>query len=440
MKIRFFSSIDYILLLCVLFLASVGIVFIYSSGINSEGLSVSNEYVKQIIWTAVGLVAMLAVMLLDYRILEKYSPQFFAFMALVLVYTRIFGRYVNGARSWIGIGDLGIQPSELTKIAYILFLARYLDNSSSDERSRKRFICSILIMMVPMGLILLQPDLGTASVFFPIFLFMCFMANVPIRYLMIVFLTGMLSVVFAVLPIWESEIAKRSVPMIMVLSSQKLRLLVLASLCAICVIGILGQIFFAKRYYYWITYVSGILAVALVFSWAVGKVLKNYQIMRLIVFIDPESDPLGAGWNIIQSKTAIGAGGFFGRGFLRGTQSHFRFLPQQSTDFIFSIFSEEAGFVGGIALFVVFFLLLCRITYIMGKTNNRFACYICAGILGMFFFHFIVNIGMVMGIMPITGIPLPFLSYGGSALLTNMIAIGLLMSIRSRKLDFTTAV
>ena len=140
MKVRFFSSIDYILLLCVLFLASVGIVFIYSSGINSEGFSVSNEYIKQIIWTSVGLIAMLAVMLLDYRILEKYSPQFFAFMALVLVYTRIFGKYVNGARSWIGIGDLGIQPSELTKIAYILFLARYLDRSSSDERSRKRFI------------------------------------------------------------------------------------------------------------------------------------------------------------------------------------------------------------------------------------------------------------------------------------------------------------
>ncbi|WP_277300472.1 FtsW/RodA/SpoVE family cell cycle protein, partial [Treponema succinifaciens] len=134
----------------------------------------------------------------------------------------------------------------------------------------------------------------------------------------------------------------------------------------------------------------------------------------------------------------IGAGTLFGRGFMQGSQSHLRFLPQQSTDFIFSIFSEEMGFVGGIVLFCAFFAILIRITHIIRQTNNSYSCYIASGILGMFFFHFIVNVGMVMGIMPITGIPLPFLSYGGSALLTNMLAIGLLMSINSRRLDFKT--
>ncbi|MGN0728251.1 rod shape-determining protein RodA [Treponema sp.] len=438
MKVRFFSSIDYILLLCVLFLISVGIAFIYSSGINSNGILVSNEYIKQIVWFAIGLAVMIVMALLDYRRLERYSWHFFVFMSVVLVYTKLFGRYVNGARSWIGIGDLGIQPSELMKISFVLYLARYLDKSYA-EKPIKRFAFAIYIMMVPMGLILLQPDLGTASVFVPIFLFMCFMADVPVRYLMIVFLTGLLTVVFAVLPIWETEILRKSVPIIHILSNTKLWLLVLFASMGICIIGILGNMFFRKKYYYWITYFFGILSAALVGSWGCGKVLKSYQIARLIVFIDPNSDPKGAGWNIIQSKTAIGAGQLLGRGFMQGSQSHLRFLPQQSTDFIFSIFSEEMGFLGGIVLFLVFFTVLLRITYIIRQTNNSYSCYIASGILGMFFFHFIVNVGMVMGIMPITGIPLPFLSYGGSALLTNMLAIGLLMSISSRRLDFKTA-
>ena len=437
MKIKFFSSIDYILLLCVLFLITIGIAFIYSSGINSEGVLVSNEYIKQIIWFCIGFSVMTIMALLDYRRLERYSHYFFIFMVAILVYTRFFGRYVNGARSWLGIGDLGIQPSELMKIAFILCLARFLDKSSA-EKPMKRFVLAICIMMVPMGLILLQPDLGTASVFLPIFLFMCFMADVPVRYLMIVFLTGMLTIIFAVLPIWETEILRKSVPVIHVLSNMKLRILVFSASLGICIIGILGNMFFKKKYYYWITYFFGIFSCAIAGSWACGKVLKPYQIARLIVFIDPNSDPRGAGWNIIQSKTAIGAGTLFGRGFMQGSQSHLRFLPQQSTDFIFSIFSEEMGFAGGIVLFCAFFAILLRITYIIRQTNNSYSCYIASGILGMFFFHFIVNVGMVMGIMPITGIPLPFLSYGGSALLTNILAIGLLMSINRRRLDFKT--
>ena len=208
---------------------------------------------------------------------------------------------------------------------------------------------------------------------------------------------------------------------------------------AVTVAGILGQIFFKKKYFYWITYVFGIISFSLLASAGAGKVLKPYQIQRLIVFIDPSSDPRGAGWNIIQSKIAIGSGLLRGRGFMQGTQSHYRFLPQQSTDFIFSIFAEETGFIGGILLFAVFFCILFRIVYIMKQTTNRFGYLIASGILGMFFFHFIVNVGMVMGIMPITGIPLPFLSYGGSALLTNMLAVGILMSINNRRLDFKVA-
>lgn len=438
MKFKIFSRIDFFLLICILFLSCTGIAFIYSSGFNSNGINVSNEYIKQTIWLCIGLVIMTVVSFFDYRHLNKYSHHFFIAMIVILIYTRFFGRLVNGAKSWIGIGDFGIQPSELTKIAFILFLARYLENSTS-ERPRIRFICSLIIMGIPMGVILLQPDLGTASVFMPIFLFMCFMANIPVRYLMIVFLTGMITVVLTVLPVWETEILKKSVAIIHVLTNIKLRILVFAAMFGITIIGILGKLFFKKKYYYWITYFFGIFSVSLIGSVGAGKVLKPYQIARLIVFIDPYSDPKGSGWNIIQSQTAIGAGSLFGRGFLQGSQSHLRFLPQQSTDFIFSIFSEEMGFTGGIFMYAVFLCILLRILYIIKQTTNNYSCYIASGILGMFFYHFIVNVGMVMGIMPITGIPLPFMSYGGSALLTNMIAIGLVMSINNRRLDFKSA-
>jgi rod shape determining protein RodA len=155
--------------------------------------------------------------------------------------------------------------------------------------------------------------------------------------------------------------------------------------------------------------------------------------MRLIVFLDPNVDPRGAGWNIIQSITAIGSGGISGKGFLQGTQSHYRFLPQQSTDFIFSIFSEEWGFLGGLLVFALFLLICLRLVRIMRTTSDAFGSYICAGISGMYIFHFIINVGMTMGIMPITGIPLLFMSYGGSAILSAMTGIGLALSIYVRR-------
>jgi rod shape determining protein RodA len=158
--------------------------------------------------------------------------------------------------------------------------------------------------------------------------------------------------------------------------------------------------------------------------------------MRLIVFLNPEVDPRGAGWNIIQSQTAIGSGGVMGKGFLQGTQSHYRYLPQQSTDFIFSIMAEEWGFVGAIAVFSLFGIILIRGLYIVSIAKDRFAVYIGSGVLGMIFFHFMINIGMAMGIMPVTGIPLFFLSYGGSSLWTALIGVGLIMSIYQHRYQY----
>lgn len=439
MKIKFFEHFDYLLFFSVCLLTGLGIAFIYSSGINSERYLVSREYIKQIMWAAIGIIIMITAAIFDYRKLHRYAPVLYGFSIVILIYTRIFGKYVNGAKSWIGIGELGIQPSELCKILFILFLAWYLE-FSKKEKPLKRFILALIIMCGPMMLILIQPDLGTASVYIPIFLVMCFMADIPIRYLMLVLTGGLATIIFTVLPIWEEQILRRSVAIISLLTNNKLLAILIFCCIAVTIVGAMGQLLIKQKYFYWITYVFGIISFALIASIGARKVLKPYQIQRLIVFLDPSSDPLGSGWNIIQSKIAIGSGNMWGRGFTQGTQSHYRFLPQQSTDFIFSILSEELGFAGGIFVFALFLIILLRIIYIIRQTSNTFGSLIASGIFGMFFFHFIVNVGMVMGIMPITGIPLPFLSYGGSALLTNMLSIGILMSINARRLDFTVTV
>ncbi len=426
---------DYLLFFAVICLTIIGISFIYSSGVNSEGVSVSGEYIKQIIWAITGIVFLLIITFVDYRRFADRTFLIFAGAIFLLLYTRIFGRYVNGAKSWLGIGELGIQPSEFTKLVYILFLAHFLDRSERPGSEFSRFVKAGLIMAVPMLLILSQPDLGTASVYVPVFLAMCFVAGVPLRYLGLVLIGGGLLLLFTVLPLWESNILKHQVPVLRILSETRFMLIALVSLTIITVLALIGRLMFKSKYYYWIAYGTGLIALALLGSLGASRVLKDYQIMRLIVFLDPNVDPLGSGWNIIQSITAIGSGGPFGMGFLQGTQSHYRFLPQQSTDFIFSILSEEWGFTGGFLVFFLYAVIIARGFVIIRKTENSFGTLIATGIVFMFFFHFIVNIGMVMGMMPITGIPLLFLSYGGSSLWTAMIAAGLLMSISMRRLD-----
>lgn len=435
MKIRFFSLFDYALFVCVLLLTIIGIFFIYSSGVNSQKVLVSNEYIKQIFWAVSGIFLLFLVSLIDYRKIKRIIPWLYLALILVLIYTRLFGRYVNGAKSWIGIGGFGIQPSEFGKIVFILFLAWYLDKSENVE-PKKRFFISLVIMLVPMGLILLQPDLGTSSVYIPVFLIMCFFAGIPLRFLTLFLATGVLTVVITVLPIWESEIVQKDIAIVNILTEPNLRLFIIAVCSAITVLSLLGRLFFKKDYYYWIAFVFAIVTMSLILSIGAGKVLKDYQIKRLIVFLDPQTDPLGSGWNIIQSKIAIGSGNIFGQGFLQGTQSHYRFLPQQSTDFIFSILSEETGFVGGLVVFALYLTIILRGFSVIKSTTDVFGCYIASGVCAMIFYHFIVNVGMVMGIMPITGIPLLFLSYGGSSLWVAMMSIGLLESVRLRRLDF----
>ncbi|MDR3171073.1 MAG: rod shape-determining protein RodA [Treponema sp.] len=433
MKIRNLLDIDFSLLLAAVTLTVFGVLFIYSSGMSSAGVLVSTEYIKQIIWGISGLILALVLAMVDYQRLLGVSLYFYLGTLVLLTYTCIFGHTVNGARAWIGIGSFGIQPSEFAKITTILFLARYLHTSKQKNDSFIRFLVACVIVFIPMGLVLIQPDFGTSLVFIPILLVMTFIAGVSIRY--VIFLGAFIGLTgtIMVLPLWQQYILRNSMPSLMILTNVRFVGATVLALALVGIIALLGLLLYKKHYFFWILYGVAIVIFSLGASTFSHKVLKDYQLMRLIVFLDPNVDPKGAGWNIIQSVTAIGSGGLVGKGYLQGTQSHYRFLPQQSTDFIFSIYSEEWGLMGGILVFALFMLICLRLLRIMHATSDTFGSYITAGLSSMYIFHFLINVGMTMGIMPITGIPLLFMSYGGSAIISAMTGIGLALSIHVRR-------
>jgi rod shape determining protein RodA len=426
------GEIDLPLLGATLALVVIGIFSIYSSGVTANGIVVSNEYVKQIVWAALGIVLMVFVAFLDHNRMKDYSFFVYLFFLFALLYTNIGGKVVNGARSWLGIGDFGIQPSEFAKLATILFLAQYL-SGSEHQSSLRRFAISFIIILIPIALILPQGDFGTALVFFPVLLFMVFVAGLERRHVLFVLAVSALSSLFTILPLWEKFILKSPSVFFFIFYKAPYSYFILGGSALIFALAAWGWGSFKRRYYYWIAFVSLIFAASILFSTVAHHVLREYQVMRLIVFIDPSIDPRGSGWNILQSMTAIGSGGFAGKGFLQGTQSHYRYLPQQSTDFIFSIIAEEWGFLGGFAVFALFFVIFRRCILLLKTVKDNYANYVVAGVMGMIFFHFMINSGMVMGIMPITGIPLFFLSYGGSSLWTVLLAIGLLLGISARR-------
>jgi rod shape determining protein RodA len=262
---------------------------------------------------------------------------------------------------------------------------------------------------------------------------MTFIAGVSLRYVLFLLTCIVLTGLLMIIPLWQSFILKNQMPSLAIITNTKFVGITIMVMTLILVIALFGFLRYRKQYFYWIGYASAIVVLSIGASYASHFVLKDYQIMRLIVFLDPNVDPRGSGWNIIQSITAIGSGGIWGKGYLQGTQSHYRFLPQQSTDFIFSIFTEEWGFFGGALAFSLFLIICLRLIRIMRITTDSFGSYITAGLSAMYSFHFLINVGMTMGIMPITGIPLPFMSYGGSAIFSAMIGIGLSLSIFMRR-------
>jgi len=427
---------DFLTFFSMVFLMTIGVLFIYSSGVNSSGQLISGEYRNQLIWTGTALIIYFLFQIPHYQTLQKNSLTIYSVFFLLLIITLLFGKEVNGARSWLGLFGFGIQPSEFMKIATILLLAQFYQNRNKEIDKLSTFLTGLLISLLPMVIVLLQPDMGTALVFIPIFLAISFVAGVNRRYLLYFFLLGVFILLFTVIPVWERSILQRDVRLISMLNNRDLVYLAAGILFGTGFFSLISYRLTKRRYFFTIATVLFLFSFAFIGSYFLRNLLKDYQIMRLIVFVKPEVDPRGSGWNIIQSLTAVGSGGFWGKGFLQGTQSHYQFLPQQSTDFIFSIIAEEWGFVGSMIVLILFSIILVRSFIILMNAGDDFAIFTGTGILFMLFFHLVINIGMAIGIMPITGIPLFFLSYGGSSLWTATVGLAIIQNIYLRRYKY----
>jgi rod shape determining protein RodA len=422
-------KVDYALLISFLLLISVGILTIYSAGGGGE-----NQHVRQMYWAATGMVIFILMLFVNYHRMGEYA--FFIYIAgiVLLIMVLLIGKRVRGAKSWITIfGGFGFQPSEFVKIAVIVALARFLDRVGDDIRNLKNVIITLGIAFIPMALILLQPDFGTALVYLPICLIMLFFAGIKYTHFISLLIIFGIAVVLPLLTTFSKLTHSETFSFFQVLDDTRIVFFIALMFGFLSGIMYLLYRITNKAHLYKACTIFLIFFAGLILAAPLGRFLKPYQKERLVVFLRPSIDPFGSGYNIIQSKIAVGAGGMVGKGLLGGTQSQLGFLPERSTDFIFSIFAEEWGFIGSLALIAVYSVFVYRGIMIIYNSRDRFSCLLAAGIMGMLLFHIIINIGMTIGIMPITGIPLPFLSYGGSFLLTCIVAISLLTNIELRR-------
>jgi rod shape determining protein RodA len=361
---RLVQNFDWLLLSLVVAIGAIGLVNLYSAGYNRtpEGTPL---YIKQLYWLAVGLGLMILTLFYDYRHLAKLAYPLYLFSLVMLLAVMAGGKMVSGSRRWLPLGPFVFQPAELVKIAVIVVLAAYFSRRPRIEALRlKNLLVPVALVLVPVGLIIKQPDLGSG---------------------------------------------------------------ILVTLVAASIILFIGV--------NWRTLMGCTVALGLCTP-VIWHFLKDYQRQRILTFLNPEQDPLGAGYHIIQSMIAVGSGQFWGKGFLQGTQSQLHFLPEQHTDFVFSVFAEEWGFAGGAVLLLLFTGLILWGLQVARDCKERFGHLLALGVTALIFWQVFINLCMVTGFMPVVGIPLPLFSYGGSSLITTLLGVGFLLNIRMRRFLF----
>lgn len=368
---KMLRNLDYIFVLTIMAILGFSLVVLSSANLTIAG-DPTGFVKKQALWIGVGTVALLATLAFDYNQVGKYQKYLYLINIVLLAAVLVIGSTNKGATRWIPLGPFDFQPSEMAKVIIIVTFAKFLTERQGRLNNFWELIPCFIFIGFPMLFILAQPDLGTSLVFIAIMFGMLFVAGANPKILLTLLISGLLGISF---------------------------------------------LLYAH------------------FNFGLWLPLKDYQIMRLIVFIDPYIDELGSGYHMIQSLIAIGSGGLLGQGLYEGSQIQLRFLPEHHTDFIFSVIGEELGFVGGGFLLAAFYLLMYRGVKIALNAKDLFGTLIVTGIISMFTFQVFVNIGMTIAITPITGLPLPFVSYGGSAMLTNLIAIGLILNVNLRKQD-----
>lgn len=385
---------NWYLLALAMALATGGVALLYSASQTASGDN-AQYWQFQLIWLFVALVAYAVIGLVPMRMIEKVSRPAYVVSLGLLVLVLAFPA-ISGARSWIRVGSIGFQPSEFAKIATILVIAQWAARLKTPPKGMTELVLPATLVGLPAALTLLQPDLGTAIVYVLLFAALCFWAGTP-PVIVFLLLSPIVSILLTFsLPLWS--------------------LYILA----------LGGLLFVLRppRATWI-YVSATNLLMGIVALPLWNQLAGYQKQRLLVFLQPESDPRGAGWNVIQSKVAIGSGGWFGKGFLEGTQKRLAFLPERHTDFIFSVLGEELGFMGVLVAFGLFGLLLFEGVRIAERNPDPYASTLAFGLVALIASHLAINTAMTVGMMPITGLPLPFLSKGGSFLVVCFAAVAL---------------
>jgi rod shape determining protein RodA len=355
---RLLQNVDWGLLVT----ASVLVAFSATTLLSlNPGRAGSTVALRQIAWFGIGLVALVAIASIDYRRIVRLAPIVYvlAFAGLVAIF--VVGKTVSGARRWIGVGALSVQPSEMFKIAFVLMVVWFLGSRWAQPITMSTLACMAPVVLVPAALIVKQPDLGTAVLLFPVLLLLLIGAGISLRLL---------------------------------------------------------------------AWLAGFGVAAMPIAWFA---MKEYQRERLLVYLDPLRDPLGTAYNVIQAKIAIGSGQLLGRGIAGATQSRLAFLPERHTDFIFAVFAEMWGFVGCLVLLAGYAVLLLRGFDIAASARDPVGRLVALGVTGLFATQILVNVGMVSGLLPVVGIPLPLMSYGGSSMLASLAALGLLLSVRMRQ-------
>ena len=363
MNVRNLRKVEWWIPICAIILCGIGLIALFSASYDS-GL---DEFKKQAIWMGVSIGIMIATMLIDYKILIKLSPILYG-IAIISIIAVLFTKPISGARSWVVIGNdlFSFQPAEMAKVFVILFLAYVIFTIQKNNRNEINKFPKLLIILatiaVPVLLIIIEPDYGTATAYIVAFLVMIFVAGIDKKYII---------TAFAVI----------------------------------------------------------IIAVPLIYNF----VLPQHAKSRIDTFLHPESDPKGAGYNILQSKLAIGAGEITGMGVLNGNQTQLGYLYPKTTDFIFSVIGEEMGFVVACSVIILNVVIITKAIQVAKGVKDDAGAYVAAGIAGVFLFHTLENIGMTMGLLPITGVPLLFVSYGGSSMMTSFLCLGVLLNISSQR-------
>ncbi|PKL82618.1 MAG: rod shape-determining protein RodA [Ignavibacteriae bacterium HGW-Ignavibacteriae-3] len=382
-----------------------GLLAIYSSTANHP--TASGNFQKQLVFVLISLVVFIITFSLPLQTFKKFSIALYGISIFFLIAVLLVGKTVYGAKSWFGIGGFGFQPSELAKLGTILMLSYWLTYRSRDINNLKDIGVALAIGILPVILIMLEPDMGTSIVFLIITISLIFWSGISLFGLFVVLSPGVVAIV-SIMGTYAFIIAL---------------LFVVAAL-----------FFFKKDLFNSLTVFVINLSSGFFFDY-VYKILKPHQQNRIASFLDPMADPLGAGYNALQAKVAIGSGGFLGKGFLHGNQTQLRFIPQQWTDFIYCVIGEEFGFIGSLLVISLFLIIFLRLFKLSAIAKDSFSVLVTIGVLTLMFSHFAINIGMNLGITPVIGLPLPFLSYGGSTQLMNMVMLGIVLNIyKNRKL------